>query len=304
MITSETVARATEMLARVLEQGTTYAAAGAPHGLARSTVERTVKALVLRVLRDDGIAGLDEAAVASLARLRQCRQAVMEAVRGYRLRSALVRTVAPGPQDIALGASRVRARSENASRDVALIYVLFSTGAKPLEIARLEVADYLRPDGSVRRESEMRAAAAAGGRARPLYFTSERACAALDDYLAERRRKALGTGRHDEYRGLDPRSGLFLTESGHRFRVKARGPDDPRLTCRLMIATYRQIFLRAGWQGMTTQSARRAVARRLVQNSGRHDQVAALMGLAHCRSVRKLLGEERRPLASLAGELV
>jgi len=258
---------------------------------------------VLRVLRDDGIAGLDEDAVASLVRLKQCRQAVMEAVRRYRPRPPAAWTTALGPQDIALGASRVRARSENASRDVALIYVLFSTGAKPLEIARLEVGDYLRPDGSVRRESEMRAAAAVRGRARPLYFTSERACAALDDYLAERRRKGLGTGRQDEYRGLDPQSGLFLTESGNRFQVKARSPGDPRPTCRLMIATYRLIFLRAGWQGMTAQSARRAVARRLVQSSGRHDQVAALLGLAHCRAARSLLGDERRPLASLVGEL-
>ena len=302
-MTPQTLTKATEMLARILEQDATYTAAGASHGLARSTVERMIKALVLRVLRDDGIAGLDEAAVASLARLKQCRQAVMEAVRAYRPRPPVARTVALGPQDIALGASRVRARSDNASRDVALIYVLLSTGAKPLEIARLEVRDYLRPDGSVRRESEMRAAAAVRGCARPLYFTSVSACAAVDDYLAERCRKGLGTGRQDEYRGLDPESGLFLTQGGHRFQVKARGPDDPRPTCRLMIATYRLIFARAGWQGMTAQSARRAVARRLVQSSGRHDQVATLLGLAHCRAARSLLGDERRPLASLAGEL-
>jgi hypothetical protein len=50
----------------------------------------------------------------------------------------------------------VRLRSENANRDVALIYVLFCTGAKPIEIARLEVRDYLNSDGSIRERSEMR----------------------------------------------------------------------------------------------------------------------------------------------------
>ena len=45
--------------------------------------------------------------------------------------------------------------------------MLFSTGARPLEIARLEVRDYLAEDGSVREESLLPAKAAVNGKARP-----------------------------------------------------------------------------------------------------------------------------------------
>ena len=155
------------------------------------------------------------------------------------------------PDEVAAGANRVRLRSENANRGVALIYVLFCTGAKPIEIARLEVRDYLNSDGSIRERSEMRAETAVNGRSRPLFFTSSRACAAVDAYLVERRRRKLGVAGSpavgcDAYRGLDPASALFLTEGGYPFEIGGRGPNDQRETCRLMIATLRSIFKRAG----------------------------------------------------------
>ena len=92
---------------------------------------------------------------------------------------------------------------------MALIFVLFCTGAKPIEIARLEVRDYLNRDGSVRESSEMRSEAAVNRRSRPLFFTSSRTRAAVDAYLIERARRKLGVAGSGAtgdgaYRGLDP----------------------------------------------------------------------------------------------------
>ena len=67
------------MLAKVLEDGTSYGEAGAPYGLGRSTVERTIKALVLQVAREQGIPAVDEDALISLTRLRQFREPVLQA---------------------------------------------------------------------------------------------------------------------------------------------------------------------------------------------------------------------------------
>lgn len=305
----ETIAKAKSMLVSVLQGGATYREAGAPYGLGRSTVERTIKALLLQVARERGIPELDEDALSCLPRLRQFREAVLRAVGDYTPGKARPKRTTLGPDDIAAGASRVRQRSENANRDVALIFVLFCTGAKPIEIARLEVRDYLNRDGSVRERSEMRPEAAVNGRTRPLFFTSSRACAAVDAYLVERTRRRLGVAGpraagDGAYRGLDPLSALFLTETGKSFEVTDRGPDDPRATCRLMIATLRSIFKRAGWTGVTSQSARRAVARRLADKGADGAQVGELLGLSSSRAVRRLLGHERRPLETLARELV
>jgi integrase len=305
----ETIAKARKMLSSVLLDGLSYREAGAPFGVGRSTVERSIKSLVLEVARERGIPELDEDGLSCLPRLRQFREPVLRAVAAYtpdhprRKRLTLLE-----PDEIAAGANRVRLRSENANRDVALIYVLFCTGAKPIEIARLEVRDYLNSDGSIRERSEMRPETAVNGRSRPLFFTSSRACAAVDAYLVERRRRKLGVAvpasGFDVYRGLVPSSALFLTEGGWPFEIGGRGPNDQRETCRLMIATLRSIFKRAGWTGVTAQSARRVVARRLADKGADGAQVGEILGLSSSRAVRRLLGSNRRPLENLARELV
>jgi integrase len=306
----ETIVRATTLLHSVLQDGATYREAGAPYGLGRSSVERTIKALVLQVARERGIPALDEDALVSLTRLRQFRKPVLQAVRDYTPGESTPTRTTLGPEEIVAGANRVKRRSENPHRDVALIFVLFCTGAKPIEIARLEVRDYLNPDGSVRECSEMRPEAAVNQRIRPIFFTSPRVRAAVDAYLAERSHKGLGVASGSNaagapgYRGLDPFSAVFLTETGKRFEVTGRGPDDPRGTCRHMIATLRLIFKRAGWTGVTSQSARRAIAGWLTDKGADRAQVGEVLGLSSTRSVRRLLTTDRRPLDTLARELV
>ena len=53
---------------------------------------------------------------------------------------------------------RAGLRTPTPLRDMALIHVVLATGARPLEVARLEIADYLEPGGAVRACSVMRAA--------------------------------------------------------------------------------------------------------------------------------------------------
>jgi len=144
------------------------------------------------VAPERGIPELGEDAPSAPSRLRQIREPVVLAGGAFESGQDRPKRSTLGPEEIADGAIRVRQRSQNANRDVALMFVLFCTGAKPLEIARLQVRDYLDRDGSVRERSEMRPEAAVNGRSRPLFFASSRTRAALDAYLLERRRKRLG----------------------------------------------------------------------------------------------------------------
>jgi integrase len=300
----ETVVKATEMLAALLERGATYREAGAAFGVGHSTVERQVKALLLQVSREDGIPGVDDPTLASLALLRQYATSVMKAVRAHQPAQKRPARAALEAGEIAAGVNRIRRLSDNPNRDVALLYVLFCTGAKPLEIARLVVRDYLSPDGTVRRHSELGGFAAVRGRTRPLYFDSSRACAAIDAYLEERVRRRVGVVTGDRFRGLDPDSALFLTERGRPFAVRRRGPRDPRPTSPILVATYRVIFRRAGGEGVTAQSIRRLVAQRLAEKGADKEQVGQLLGLVSNRSVKRLLERPRQPLASLVKDLV
>ena len=101
-------------------------------------------------------------------------------------------------QDIERAVAMIRQHSNCRKRDTALLLVLFSTAAKPLEIARLVVRDYLTEDGLVREESVMRADAAINGKTRPLFFASTKVVAAIDAYLEERVRRGQGTKNADD----------------------------------------------------------------------------------------------------------
>jgi site-specific recombinase XerD len=253
-----------------------------------------------------GIQGMNRDSVLTADRLRNCKTAIGAALERFDP-SQVVHVSQPpmSAEGLARLLATTRARSQNPHRDVALVCVLFCTGAKPIEIARLEVRDYLHADGTVREESTMRAETSVNGRMRPLYFRSTRTRTAVDDYLAERVRRAKGVVDGVAYRGLDPKSRLFLTEAGGAFEVLAlTRPGMHRHLCRSILEVYRTIFRRAGLKGVTTMTARRTVARRLREHGAQEDQIGELLGIKNLGALRELLGECRRPLAAVVEELV
>lgn len=163
------LAKSIEMLERVLD-GERYDAVARASRVTRSAVEQCVKALARELQRVVGVVGVDEDDMPTAALLRSRKEGYLEALAHYRPD----RLPAIGDNARALSAEAVtravaltRQRSRCRRRDVALLHVLFSTGARPLEIARLEVRDYLAEDGSVREESLLPAKAAVNGKARP-----------------------------------------------------------------------------------------------------------------------------------------
>lgn len=294
-----------QMLLQVLD-GRTYAAVGEEHRLGKTAVEKRVKTMVEHLITTVGVDGMNPGTVLSAYRLRASKEPIIEALARFDPGHTVQAVRTPMTTDMLVRAVAItRARSSNPNRDVALLFTLFSTGAKPIEIARLEVRDYLDADGAVREESIMRAEATVNGRARPLYFRSERARTAIDHYLAERAQRGLGTSDAARFRGLAPASRLFLTEAGEPFEVMTRPqPGRGRHLCRSILEVYRTIFRRAGLKGVTTLTARRTVARRLRERGAEDDQIGELLGIKNPSALRALLGECRRPLSAIVEDIV
>lgn len=293
------------MLVQMLD-GMTYEAVGKLHGLGKTAIEKRAKTLVEHLIATTGVEGMTVDTVLTARRLRVSKEAILAALARFDPARELPADRSPMTLDVLSHAVAVtRARSDSPNRDIALLLVLFSTGAKPIEIARLEVRDYLRPDGSVREESVLRAESAVNGRARPLFFRAARACAAIDDYLVERVRRHLGTSGAASYRGLDPGSRLFLTEAGDPFEIKPRlKTGRGRYLCRSILEVYRSIFRRAGLKGVTSMTARRTVARRLRERGAEDDQIGELLGVKSATTLRELLRGCRRPLSAVVEEIV
>ena len=307
---AESTAKSIKMLKGILD-GKTYGAVAQEFGLSRSAVEQRVKALARDLQTIVGVERVDEDEVPTLQGMRARKDHYLEALEHYRPQRVVnARKGSPAltREDIEHAVAMTRQRSRCRDRDAALLLVLFATAAKPLEIARLEVRDYLTDDGSVREESLMRAEVAINGKERPLFFASTKVVAAVDAYLDERVRRGQGTKTWTKYRGLDPDTRLFLTGDGHEMPIKVRAIGSRKHhLCGVILGIYRKAFARAGLKGVSALCARRTAAIRLTESGCDVDQIGAVLGLKERNSVRHLLQNDHESLQSLkalVGELV
>ena len=294
-----------QMLREVIA-GDPYATVAQRWGLSRSAVDRRVKALAVQLTHVVGVDGLQESGAAFVKRLRMHRDAILQALEHFdpgRVSSQREARVL-APEEVDLGARRVRTRSARPLHDLALYYLPFATGLRPLEVARLEVCDYLLEDGSVRRESRVRADVAINAKERQLFFNHRRLDDALTTYLDERLRARHAAGSDDRWRGLDPRSPLFLGAEGEGYPITPNGGEGQnRCVCRPLLEIYRKIFRQADIPGLCAQSARLTLMSRMYERGADEDQVGLVLGIADRSAVREQLPRPRPELAKVLEEL-
>jgi len=301
---AEQCQQAAQMLREVIN-GDAYATVAARRGLSRSGVDRRVKAMAVQLTQAVGVEGLREAGAVFVKRLRLHREAVLEALEQFDPTWVNLQRPARvlGAEEVELGARRVRTRSARPAHDLALYHLAFATGLRPLEVARLDVADYLQEDGAVRRESRVRSEVAINAKERPLFFSHRRLDEALTAYLDERVRVGHGTRHECGWRGLDPRSALFLNAVGEPYAITPNGTAGQRRSvCRALLQTYRCVYRQAAVQGLCTQSARLTLMSRMYERGADEDQVGLVLGIADRTAVRDQLPRPRRSLPSLLEE--
>lgn len=303
----ENVLQSVAMLRAVID-GETYETVAIRFGISRTAVERRIKLVAVQLTQLVGVDGLHEEGAAFVRRLRLHRDAILVALEGFEPQTVVGNRSARvlSAQEVAQGAVRIKGRTSRTWHDLALYYILFSTGLRPLEIARLEVRDYLHPDGNVRRESELRAEVAINGKPRPLYFSSSRLDEVLAAYFQERCRCGYGLGEPDAYHGLDPGSRVFLSPRGEPYKILPNNdaPGQDRHVCRALLETYRKLFRYAELKGLSAQSARLTLISRMYERGADEDQVGVILGIGERSAVRELLPRPRPTLAEILDESV
>lgn len=306
------IAKSTELSIQMLKdvlEGETYGGVGARHGVTRTAVERRVKELARQLNRVIGIEGLTDEGVTFVRRLRANRGSILGALDGLdpervrpQRKQKQVRVYAN--EEITAATRRIRTHSAMPDRDVAMFLLLFATGLRPLEVARLIVGDYLQADGRVRRVSDVRASVSIGGQARPLYFCSTRLDEALRPYLLARAGKD-GSPADADFLGLDPAQPLFLAGAAQGFEVATYWHSgQPRYLCRPILEAYRKIFRYAGLPGASPLGARATVAARLYARGADDHQIRTVLGISRRSSVQHLIPRIRPSLEQLAEELI
>lgn len=303
---NEVATQSVGMLTAVIN-GQTYEAVAAQYGRSRTIVERRIKAMASQVIKGIGIPGLNLEGANFVRRLRLHRDAILTALSSFEpeVSSSTRENRIVSREEIVQGAQRIKGRSSQPARDVALFYTLFATGARPLEIARLLVRDYLEDDGSIRRQSQIRAEVAITGKSRPMHFCSSRLNDALALYLQKRLADKLGVHALDTYGGLDPDSRLFLSASGEGFKISPYGAEGQRrFLCRPILETYSKLFRYAELEGVSALSVRRTVIVRLHERGADEDQIGLLLGISERSAVRELLPKSKPTIATLVDELL
>lgn len=107
-------------------------------------------------------------------------------------------------------------------RDAALILCSATTGLRVSEIAQLEIHHIMGKDGSYLLEGWIPGEYTKSGNPGPVLVQNISFQLALDKYLAVRLRKKQQTSGSDAYRGLNPRSKVFLTETGSKFAMSIK----------------------------------------------------------------------------------
>ncbi|MDO8653174.1 MAG: site-specific integrase [Undibacterium sp.] len=189
------------------------------------------------------------------------------------------------------------ASPENALRNVALVWTLFGTGLTPKEIARLEVRDYCKRSNAIIPESTVRAEIAFNGTERPLMWVAPKLVEAIDAYLVYRvlhnQGVALRVGEGAGFRGLQPKSALFLAREGQGFAINSTKKNGKTYTeCNSMTRLLNKIMGDANIDGLTTASARRTFAVKLYQNNmGKINirDMAHVLGLKSLKAAKKLV---------------
>ncbi|MDR1662427.1 MAG: hypothetical protein LBR95_08415, partial [Azoarcus sp.] len=146
---------------RAVLAGRTFQDVGRDHGLTGNAVAQRVKSLALHLCTSGLLAGVNPDALGFINKLREHREHIEAAL--YRAESSNLLLQKPQPKEvlslheITVVLHRAGLRSLAPLRDVALVHVALMTGAKPVEVARMRISDYLNRDGSVRSVSLVRA---------------------------------------------------------------------------------------------------------------------------------------------------
>lgn len=196
---------------------------------------------------------------------------------------------------------------ESPVRDVALLYALYGLGLMVTEVATLSLETYLKPQGTVRKESEIPVEVAYNGEARPLFWSNAKVCSAIDAYLDVRVKLRHGlTTKTGAYRGLDPRGPIFRNTDGEPYRLTERWTPGGVISysCDTMSQVVRRLHAQAGVDGASGASARRTFAVRLHRKGIDLRNIAALVGHKNLASTRRLVDCDPVSLGDLVSRVV
>lgn len=198
------------------------------------------------------------------------------------------------------------AYSTTPERDTAMLLVLYGVGLTAIELSTITIASYIDANGSTLTKSSVPVGSAHNRKERPLYWSSQRVVAALDQHLAWRLAQKHGLGKKKAYRGLDPDSPIFLKVNGRPYVLveKILPSGASSYSCNALSSYISRLHSRAGLGGSSAQDARRTWAIKQYRRGIDVAHIAMLLGHRSLTSTRKLLEGEEVAFADIVASVI
>ena len=155
-------------------------------------------------------------------------------------------------------------------RNVAIIWMLFGSGLRINEVAKLEVKDLLYPTGELKTTFTVKGTYTKTDRARAAFILAKQHKSALEAWLDEMIEEKVGYSENGAYRSLQKDWPIFaVTKKGkswrkmsfrHKKYKDANGQERTTPVCSSMQTLISDLFKNSGLYGGSTHSGRRTLA--------------------------------------------
>jgi hypothetical protein len=134
----------------------------------------------------------------------------------------------------------------------------------------------------------------------PLFFAHQQLDEALAAYLEDRLHAGHGQGLGNGWRGLDPKSPLFLGADGEYYPITHNGEAGQRcFVCRPLLEAYRKVCRHAGIRGLCAQSARLTLMVWIYARGADEAQIGLVLGISDRSAIREQKPRPREELVNV-----
>lgn len=203
-----------------------------------------------------------------------------------------------------------RSTSRYPERDVLVLMLGHYAGMRVTEISRITIADVMHASGKLREEVSLREVVTKGCRQRCVYLSNRLLIQALEDYLAFRVERGIGTELGDtRYRRLLPNHPLIFSGRGTALsqNTKRRTLDSGERrnykACDSLQSHVTRLYHRAGIKG-SSHSGRRGFAGKVLVATADMDTVAHLLGHSSIDCSQRYVDIDQAVLLAMFSEAV
>lgn len=196
-------------------------------------------------------------------------------------------------------------RSKHAIRDKCLIAYFLGSPCSTLEINRIQLKDVIHKSGSLNKKFAIKEVVNSSDINRYFYLTNKKLIEFTKQYLNHRVKNKIALGDNpDQYLGLDPDEGFFISYQGKGFSIAKRERPNNKITytCDSLNRHIKMLLSQSGIENPSILSGRRTFAVNLHRKGFDVAHIHHLLGNKTLETTMKILTTDPVEMGNIAAQ--